>query len=221
MKIFRLKSSFFWLLILTIFSGCTKEDIEGSNPEIAGSSNLPINSIGNEFYGSLKIGNTNFQTNESLKIVKNEDGIISIEVKANAPTNNALYKLIPAKYKTPTGLAGTIKFKSTSEGIQDFFNKDEKAFTLVKFDAKVGDKYVFKKSDGTVITRKVVQRSTTDDYPYGFMDIKVITVEQDSRIPGVSKILYRVNHKFGIVNIETKMEDGSTNNIYAFSKINN
>ena len=86
---------------------------------------------------------------------------------------------------------------------------------------KILDKYIIKKSDGTFITREVIQRSEKDDYPYGFYDIKVITVEQDSRIPGVSKILYRVNHKFGIVNVEFKMEDGSTNNSYIFSKITN
>ncbi|MFN8431468.1 MAG: hypothetical protein U0V04_15930 [Spirosomataceae bacterium] len=209
------------LLFLTILGSCTKEEIKESNPDIGGTTNLGINTVGNQFYGSLKMGDTYFTTNESIKIASNDDGVLSITAKTNAPVNHPLYKLIPDKYKTATGLSGTFKIKSTSEGIQDFFNKDEKAFTLVKFDAKVGDKYIIKKSDGTFITREVIQRSEKDDYPYGFYDIKVITVEQDSRIPGVSKILYRVNHKFGIVNVEFKMEDGSTNNSYIFSKITN
>jgi hypothetical protein len=39
--------------------------------------------------------------------------------------------------------------------------------------------------------------------------IKTITVEQDSRIPGISKIVYRFNHKFGLVSAEVIAEDGS------------
>lgn len=221
MKNAGLKKSVISLLFLTIFVSCSKEEIKESNPDIGGTTNLGINTVGNQFYGSLKLGDTYFTTNESIKIASNDNGVLSITAQTNAPVNNPIYKLIPDKYKTATGLSGTFKIKSTSEGIQDFFNKDEKAFTLVKFDAKVGDKYVIKKSDGTFITREVIQRSETDDYPYGFFNIKTITVQQDSRIPGVSKILYRVNHKFGIVNVEFKMEDGTSNNSYIFSKITN
>jgi hypothetical protein len=102
-----------------------------------------------------------------------------------------------------------MKYKITSEGIQDYANLDTEPFTMVKYDCKVGDTYKLKKSDGKTITRTVTAKSETDDFSWGFLLIKTITVEQDSRIPGISKIVYRFNHKFGLVYAEVVAEDGS------------
>jgi hypothetical protein len=51
--------------------------------------------------------------------------------------------------------------------------------------------------------------SSTDDYFWNWMYIKTVTVEQDSRIPGVARIVYNANHKFGLVGVDIYMEDGS------------
>jgi hypothetical protein len=75
--------------------------------------------------------------------------------------------------------------------------------------AAVGDQYVLTKSDGVKITRTVKSVSTTDDFPYGFLLIKVIKVEQDSRVPGVKAFRYYANHKFGIVRFEIVNDDDS------------
>ena len=80
---------------------------------------------------------------------------------------------------------------------------------MVKYDGKVGDTYKLKKSDGNTITRTITQKSTDDDFEYGFYYIKTITVEQDSRIPGISKIVYKFNHKFGLVYLEFVADDNS------------
>ena len=58
--------------------------------------------------------------------------------------------------------------------------------------------------------RKVVARSSEDDYSYGFFNIKVIKVEEDLNMMGVSKITYWANHKFGLVGIEFKLDDNTT-----------
>jgi hypothetical protein len=89
---------------------------------------------------------------------------------------------------------------------------------MVRYDDKVGDTYKITKADGKVITRTVTQKSTTDDFSYGLMMIKTITVEQDSRIPGISKIIYKFNHKFGIVYIEAVAQDGTKAGIKIFAK---
>ena len=89
--------------------------------------------------------------------------------------------LIPANLKDMSGKINTeVKFKSTSAGIQDYFNKDQKLHTLVKYDCKVGDQYQLKKSDGAIITRTV--KAVNDDFPYGsFLMAKTTLIEQDSR----------------------------------------
>jgi hypothetical protein len=72
------------------------------------------------------------------------------------------------------------------------------------------------KSDGKTITREVIARSDEDDFPYGFYEIKTITVEQDSRIEGIKKFVFRANHKFGIVYVEVYMEDGTKISSYVY-----
>jgi hypothetical protein len=128
----------------------------------------------------------------------------------NYPELAKFNDLIPAVYKDQQGRLNTqMKYKITSEGIQDYANLDTEPFTMVKYDCKVGDTYKLKKSDGKTITRTVTAKSETDDFSWGFLLIKTITVEQDSRIPGISKIVYRFNHKFGLVYAEVVAEDGS------------
>ena len=86
---------------------------------------------------------------------------------------------------------------------------------IVNYSSSVGDKYVLTKSDGTTITRTVTANSTVDDYPVmgGTMLIKTMTVEQDSRIPGVNKIVYITNHKYALVAIVIYMNDGTSTKI--------
>ena len=208
-----------FLAVCFISTSCQISDLEpGSSTTIGGSTDLTMNAVGNEFYGSVKIGDTYFDTNESIKVTKSEDGILTLSIKADLPTSSPLTQLIPSSMKDADGKLNVVgKFKNTSEGILDYTNKNGSPFVLVKYDSKIGDKYVLKKNDGKTITRTVVGKSTVDEYPYGFYNIKVMTVEQDSRIPGVEKILYRANHKFGLVEVEIVMEDGTSTHIYTYS----
>jgi hypothetical protein len=49
------------------------------------------------------------------------------------------------------------------------------------------------------------------------MYIKTIEVEQDSRLPGIEKIVYRFNHKFGLVYATAHAEDGSKMGMYFYT----
>ena len=98
---------------------------------------------------------------------------------------------------------------------------ESKGFTLVDFDAKVGDKWEY--AIGTQkVTRTVTYKSTTDDFYALGMLIKVTQVEEV--IPdGVSvmgypaqakKILWSFNHKFGWVGAEVTKTDNTVITVY-------
>lgn len=212
-------------LLIIIFSfalliGCKKKNENVDPNVIGGDPNTEIGQVDNTFALSVRVGNTPVNLGESIKVISNNNGLATLKIKANvnqSPQLKQFLDKIPANiYDNQGNIDVTTQFKATSEGIQDYFNKDGKAHTLVKYNAKVGDKYVLKKSDGTTITRTVTARSDVDDFPYGFMYIKTITVEQDSRIPGIKKFIYRANHRFGIVYIEAKLEDGSSISSYIY-----
>jgi hypothetical protein len=95
-----------------------------------------------------------------ITIQDNKDG----NVIATIPYNGSSYE---------------VEGKITDNGFYDYVysNGDKsKPFTLVKFDANVGDKWEYKVGN-QVVTREVVKKSTTDDTEYnGFWLIKTIDV---------------------------------------------
>ena len=94
-----------------------------------------------------------------------------------------------------------IKYRATSEGIENL-SGGEFDGVLVRYDAKVGDKY---NSGGTV-----THVSKDNDFQWGSMKIKVIEVEHPTKKGGdAKKITYWANHRFGIVAVETEFSDGS------------
>lgn len=203
-----------FLLVLLFLACDTTENTETTDPdELGGDPNIPLNTVGNKFTTSVNIiGVPDTTIKGTIEIIKNENGIITLRASADLTQVPELLKinnLIPANFKDMSGKINTeVKFKSTSAGIQDYFNKDQKLHTLVKYDCKVGDQYQLKKSDGAIITRTV--KAVNDDFPYGpFLMAKTTLIEQDSRIPGVTKIMYRANSTYGLMYVEVLMEDGS------------
>jgi hypothetical protein len=161
----------------------------------------------------LKINDSYKDLDNSITVTKNENGIVTLHIYAKisqVKELSSLANLLPPSVIDGDGnINADMKLKITTEGIQDYNNKDGKAHTIVKYSANVGDTYKLTKSDGTTITRTVTEKSTTDDFPWGLFLIKTITVEQDSRIPGVKKIIMKANHKFGLVFVSFVMEDGT------------
>jgi len=199
----------------------TTEDIPLDT--LAGDTNVPQAQVGNVIsLGTVKLGADSVDIAARMTITKNEGGLVTARVTADPTKDPRIAKyaaLIPSSAKKADGTIDTeVKFRVTTEGVQDFFNKDGKPHTVVKYAGNVGDTYKISKSDGTVITRTIVAKSDKDDFPYGFFDIKTMTVEQDSRIPGIKKIVIRANHKFGIVHVEAVADDGSTMSSYVLSK---
>jgi len=101
------------------------------------------------------------------------------------------------------------KYRATSEGVQSVYD-DGTSFTLVKYDAKVGDKYTLKR-DGQNLVREVTQKSTEDEYYWNGMLLKTITVVETGRaVPGLSDAKLVFNHRFGLVGYTLNFEDGSS-----------
>ena len=206
-----MKTTILLVGVMFLLASCnwldSKKD-SGSSSSIGGTSDIPINTVGNTFSNSVIAGGQMYQG--SIAITSVTDGVATVQFKAAIPANIPALQGIKAKYKDASGnLVCEGKFKMTDAGILDYNNLDHKPFVLVKYDAEVGDKYTLQKSDGSEVVREVVRKSTTDDFYWGGMLIKTIDVEQSSNIPGVSKIIYFSNHKFGLVAVRVEMEDGS------------
>jgi len=211
-----MRKIYYLLFAVLVMTACEKSNDGDSSGTLGGNTDVPMNDVGNIFSGTVLFGDSYFNVDGA--VTESADGIITVDIAGALPDDFPLASLIPASYKDVSGNLDTeMKFKNTSAGILDYTNSDGKPLVLVKYDCSVGDQYMLEKSDGNTITRTVTAKSSTDDYPYGFYLIKTITVEQDSRIPGVDKIIYNANHKFGLVGIEIMMEDGTSSNIVLYS----
>lgn len=209
-----------FLISFFIISCDTTESDDDPN-SLGGDTNLPISQVGNTVEtGNVNINGTTYDIGGVFEVINNNNGVVTLKVTAdlrNVPGLKVFNDFIPSKMKDAAGKINTnVQFKVTSEGMQDNLNVDGKLHTLVKYNANVGDQYQLKTSNGKTITRQVTERTNQDDFPYGFMDIKTIKVEQDSRITGIKKFVYRLNHKFGLVFVEIIMDDGSSASVYLY-----
>ena len=66
-------------------------------------------------------------------------------------------------------------------------------------------------NQGETLTRTITEKTGQDDWPFGFFLIKTQKVEQQvaSDDPLIHHIVYRVNHKFGLVYLEYAFKDGT------------
>ena len=205
----------YFFLIALFITSCTKSNDAPPN-ELGGDTNLPMNDIGNTYNASIYINDEYVNLNESVVITNKEDGEVIVRIQADLPDSPAV-NLISSEFIKNGRIDGEFRFKNTSEGVLDYFNKENKPFIIAKYDAKVGDKYVIDLAGGRKVTRTVTKKSSSDDFEWGWYYLKTITVEQDSDIPGIAKIIYNVNHKFGWVSVEVVMEDGSCIFLLIFS----
>jgi len=124
----------------------------------------------------------------------------------------------------------TVEGKITSNGISDYVysNGDKsKPFTLVKFDANVGDKWEYNVGDKKVV-REVVKKSTTDDVEYGFYYVKTIDVEEtiptgtmvNGSASQIKKILWKFNHKFGFIEADVTKIDNTVSKVTSLTNAN-
>lgn len=152
------------------------------------------------------------------KVTDLKDGVTTIKIKLNL-TDTKLKAWAGAFPYTNTANGNAVEFeikgRMTDEGMQTVFPDGD--LTLVKYDGSVGDTYSAK-INGKNVKREITYKSTTDDYSYAFFDIKVMkVVETGFGLPGVSRVEYATNHKFGLVGIKVIFEDGSEKNFYVIS----
>ncbi|MCU0289433.1 MAG: hypothetical protein MUF15_23930 [Acidobacteria bacterium] len=147
-------------------------------------------------------------SNFSATVTSLEDGISTYSAAANV--SNPLLKNIVSNYPgvvingdlvTITG----VEIQQTKEGIKSMNGPG--AGVLVNYNSKVGDTYPIEGSDKV---RKVISKSETDDYAYGFFMIKTIQVEMEQpslKSSGVTRYTYVANHKFGLVGVKVDFDD--------------
>lgn len=215
-------------VIIFLLSSChlldKKDDDNSNDPNVVnGSSSIPMNQIGNSSPIRIYSGNSSIDVGGTVTVKKVENGITTLTISADLTKDTKLAKLnsiIPSSMKDNTGKINTdVRFKITDAGIQDFVLKD-KPHTIAKFDCKVGDKYEFTRNDGVTITRTVTEKTDQNDFSYGLYYIKTIKTEE-SASPGIKKIVYRTNHKFGLVYVEMTFEDNSVLSTYLYPTYNN
>lgn len=201
------------LFLLIGLTSCDLFDSSQTNPKMGGSQSV-IGDVGNTF----TIGSTSGANGFKAEVKSLEDGVSTITGSVNVtdPAILEMLKSIPDLTVSGNSVSATKKYRITDEGIQSVY--PEGNFTMVKYDDKVGDAYSIK-INGEKRTRELEYKSTTDDYGWGFMDIKVMKVGETGRkIPGVSKLEYILNHKFGMVGFKAYFEDGSSKEVRFFSK---
>lgn len=211
------------LLIVIVSFGFMACDIIGggsgsSSTDPIGGDPTPIGEVGNTF----RVPAISGTSNSSFEVIGRDGAKSTVQFKATV-TNPAILQI--ANFRdafTVNGneVTGNLDFRITSKGAQSF-TSDGKPFTLVEYDAKKGDKYTLKRS-GPDLVRRVVHKSTDDDFYWGFMNIKTIQVEETGfKSPGVSKVKYYFNHRFGLVGMDVFFEDGSEMLMWVFSDNNN
>jgi hypothetical protein len=209
-------------LVILLLSGIAACDLLDANKEETD----PSKTLGKE--GNFWSANIPGVGITKITIDENKDG----NVIATIPYNGENYE---------------IEGKITDNGFYDYVysNGDKsKPFTLVKFDANVGDKWEYKVGN-QVVTREVVKKSTTDDTEYnGFWLIKTIDVLEtipsgfvfaggvsllksgslsnqensmvkvNNGVTQVKSILWKFNHKFGFIAAEITKTDDTKVTIY-------
>jgi len=200
------------LSLAVSFQSCQKY-LGGST---IGGSQSPMGEVGTTFSStSMDVAGV---SKFSASVVSVKDKISSFSGTATV-TNSSIKSILSnapqIKISGNNVTATDVQFKSTSEGIESVAGLDPGI--IVKYNAKVGDTY----TTASKKKRTVMSVSTADEFPYGFMLIKVTKVEEDTNAMGVKKINYWTNHKWGLVAIEFVFDDGSTAKFPLYCSTNN
>ncbi len=210
-----MKTLFTFIAVSMMFlASCEKYNY--INPEIGGDQS-PIGEVGNTFSVSQVDG----LSGVSAKITELNDGISKIQYlcQIDNPKYLEMAKYIPGTTINGKNIEAGGEVKITTKGMMNVY--PEGKLLLVDYDGKVGDKYSLKRGANT-IERELVRKSTDDDYFWGWMMIKTVDVEETGRgIPGVSKVQYFTNHKFGLVGVRVHFEDGTFKNVSLSSSNSN
>ena len=210
----RLHTSLPFILIVTIVLSCSDNGTDPEDPnDLSGTTDLELTRPGNEYGVYVTVGDQQMDLQDSVYIEKNDNGLVTVRIRIKK-IDDPRWVLIPADLKNASDDIDTqMTFHVTSNGIQNYFYSGEdltRPFTIIKYDAKVGDTYTFTTDAGKTVIRTITHRSEQDDWPLGFIYIKTIVTEEESPIEGIDKVIYRSNHKFGLVHVEYQLADGTS-----------
>lgn len=207
------------LLILFVLSSCGlldgNDDNSGRSP--LGGDPSPMGAVGHEFGVVTPDG----VDNETVEVVDYSNGVSTVQYTATI-SNSALLEMVKAMPDvTVNGNQASVsrKYRITTKGFQSVY--DEGNLTLMNYEAKEGDKYSINRN-GSTLERRVTKVLKEDKYQWGFMLIKTVHVEETGRnIPGVSKIEFVGNHRFGMVGVKLYFEDGTSQNLTIIGRAEN
>jgi hypothetical protein len=176
-----------------------------------------MGAVGHEF----GVVTPNDVDDEMVEVTDYSNGISTVKYTATI-SNPVLLEMVKAMPDvTVNGNQASVsrRYRITTKGFQSVY--DEGNLTLMNYEAKEGDTYSMKRN-GSTLERRVTEVSKEDKYQWGFMFIKTVHVEETGRnIPGVSKIEFVGNHRFGMVGVKIYFEDGSTQNLTIIGRAEN
>lgn len=223
-----MKSSYLLFILSLVwvsFLACEKE----SGPdELGGNTNIALTEVDSSSYVSGTYNGQSF-SNSSLTVKSNKDGIVTYVAKIDISqfsnelklkALNSISQLMEFYNFDTTGgvfalndneLTFEFKLKVTSEGYLDYF-MEGKPWVVGRYADGVGTKYSIKNSKGETLTREVTEKTGKDEWPLGFLLIKTSKIEQQAPAddPVIDKVIYRINHKFGLVYVEYQLKDGTS-----------
>lgn len=215
---------FYLLAVISFWTACEKDDSSGNS--LGGSTQIPLTVVNST---SSVFGSYDNQTIDggSITVKKNDNGLVRYEATIDLNQFSEALKLKALTYMTQlveyyqfdTAFTITpdnkLKFefdlKITSEGYMDYFTEG-KPWVIGKYGDGVGTKYTVTREDGEILTREVTEKTGLDDWPFGFLLIKTSKIEHETPAdhPVFSKVIYRMNHRFGLVYVEYQLKDGTT-----------
>lgn len=198
-------------LMFFILTACKKDENKPSN-DIGGETNIPLNNIGNETTAYLNLMGD--ELTGEMVIVSNNNGVITYSVEADLTQLSYGDLILPFAQdllNSDGNLETEFKIKSTSEGLVDYFIEG-KPWIIARYDDPVGTKYPFVHSDGNTYYRTITEKTGVDEWPLVFWNIKTTKVETElpADMYPLEKMIYRVNHKFGIVYVEMATNNNQT-----------
>lgn len=210
------------MAVLLTFWACKKDEPDTG---LGGQTNIALTAVDSVSGVYVNVDGVNSLSTE-IKIKSNDNGDVTyvgtvdlltlspdLQVKALQILNEHGDYYHASQYVTLTQdfkLNFEFKVKITSDGYQDYFT-DGLPWVMVKYADEAGATYTVVNKNGEKLTRTITEKTGQDDWPFGFLLIKTSKVEQQvpSDDPLLDHIVYRANHKFGLVYLEYVFKDGT------------
>ncbi|MCP4120743.1 MAG: hypothetical protein GY751_03200 [Bacteroidetes bacterium] len=194
------------LATTSVIFSCKKEDLALTGAPSA------IGAVGNELTFSNTIPNLGAIV---MTVTAFHEGISTLQASAEI-TNADLLEMathVAGLYPNNITIVGNtvtvnMQARFTTDGIAAIAPNGEE-LVVCKYNASEGNEWTMD-ADGNTIRHKVTHKSTENDYHWSFFDIKVVKMEATNYgIPGLNKVEYISNHKYGPVGVKAYLTDGT------------